>query len=52
MVLKKGGKLTATESQEMNGQNSDVVDKFNYQGVMLGSTGGWNKEFIVDFTRN
>jgi len=27
----------------MNGQNSEVVDKFNYQGVMLGSTGGWYK---------
>jgi hypothetical protein len=28
----------------MNGQNSEVVDKFNYQGVMLGSIGWWNKQ--------
>jgi len=41
--LKKEGKLTATESWEMNWQNSEVVDKFNYRGVMLGSTVGWNK---------
>jgi len=35
----------ATESREMNGQqNSEVVDKFNYRGVMLGSTRGWNKQ--------
>jgi len=44
MVLKKGGKLTATESREMNGQNSEVVDKFNYQEVTMGSIGGWNKQ--------
>jgi hypothetical protein len=44
LVLKKEGKLTATESREMNGQNSEVVDKFNYQGVMMGSVGGWNKQ--------
>jgi hypothetical protein len=35
MVFKKGGKLKATERREMNEQNSDVVDKFNYRGVIL-----------------
>jgi hypothetical protein len=28
----------------MNGQNTEVVDKFNYLGVMLESTGGWNNQ--------
>ena len=44
MVFKKGKKLKTTESLEMNGQNIEVVGKFNYVGVMFESTGGWNKE--------
>jgi hypothetical protein len=28
----------------MNWQNTEVVDKFNFLGVTLESTGGWNKE--------
>jgi hypothetical protein len=44
MVFKKGGKLKATETWKVSGQNIDVVDKFNYLGVMLDSTGSWNKQ--------
>jgi hypothetical protein len=39
MVFKKGGKLKANERWKLNGQNIDVVDKFNYLGVTLDSTG-------------
>jgi hypothetical protein len=44
MVFKKGGKLKATERWKVNGQNIEVVDKFNYLGVTLDSTGSWNKQ--------
>ena len=44
MVYKKGGKLKATERWKVNGQNIEVVDKFNYLGVTLDSTGSWNKQ--------
>jgi hypothetical protein len=44
MIFKKGGKLKANERQRMNGQNTEVVDKFNYLVVMLESIGGWNKQ--------
>jgi len=39
----KGGRLKATERCKMNGQRTEVVNKFNYQQVMLESIGGWNK---------
>jgi len=39
----KGGRLQATEICKMNGQSTGVVNKFNYQQVMLESIGGWNK---------
>jgi hypothetical protein len=29
---------------ESNGQNTEILDKFNYVGVMLESTGSWNKQ--------
>ena len=47
MVFKKGEKLKATERWEMKGQNIEVVPKFNCVGVMLESTGGWNKQKTV-----
>jgi hypothetical protein len=40
MVFKKGGKLKITERCGVNGQDIEVVDKFNYLGVSLESTGG------------
>lgn len=42
MVFKKGGELKETKRQEMNGENTDVVDKFNYLGMALESTEAWN----------
>jgi hypothetical protein len=42
MVFKKGGKLKVTERWKVNGQNIEVVDKFNYLGVTLDSPGSWN----------
>jgi len=42
--VKNGGKLKATEKQRMNGQNTEVVGKFNYLVVMLESIAGWNKQ--------
>jgi hypothetical protein len=42
MIFKKVGKLKATEKQRMNGQNTEVADKFNYLVVMLESIAGWN----------
>ena len=44
MVFKKGEKLKAIEKQRMNGQNTEVVDKFNYLVVMLESIAHWNKQ--------
>lgn len=44
MVFTKGGKLKATDRKRMNGQNTEVVDKFNHLVVMLESIGGWNKQ--------
>ena len=44
MVLKKGGKLKVNERWKVNGQNIEVVDKFNYLGVTLDSTGSWNTQ--------
>ena len=34
----------------MNGQNIEVVDKFNYS-VMFRSTGGWNKQKMLVKTK-
>lgn len=47
MVFKKGGKLKATEKQRRNGQNTEVVDKFNYLVMTLESTAGWNKQKML-----
>lgn len=47
MAFKKGGKLQATEKQRMNGQNTEVVEKFNYLVVMLESIAGWNKQKML-----
>jgi archaeosine-15-forming tRNA-guanine transglycosylase len=44
VVVNKGEKLMATGRWEMNGQNVEVIDKFNCVGVMLESAGGWNKD--------
>jgi hypothetical protein len=43
-VFKKRGKLKETERWKVNGQNIEVVDKFNYLGVTTDSTGSWNKQ--------
>jgi hypothetical protein len=48
MVFKKREKLKATERWEMNGQNIEVVYKFNYLGVTE-NTGGWNKQKTLAF---
>jgi hypothetical protein len=45
MVYKKEGKLKATESWTMNGQNTEVADKFNYPEV------GWNKQKTLAKTK-
>ena len=47
MIFKKEGKLKATERWRKNGQNTEVLDKFNYQGVTVKSTGGWNKQTLA-----
>jgi hypothetical protein len=39
----EGGKLKATERWKMNGQSTEVVNKFNYKQAMFESIGGWNK---------
>jgi hypothetical protein len=44
MVFKKGGEIQATERWRVNGQHIEVVNKFNYLGVTLGSSGSWNKQ--------
>jgi hypothetical protein len=44
MVFKKGRKLKVIEGWRINGQTLEVVDNFNYLGVMLESIGGWNKQ--------
>jgi hypothetical protein len=44
MVFKKGGTLKATERWNVNGQNIEVVDIFNYLQVTLDSTGSLNKQ--------
>ena len=44
MAFKRGEKLKANEKQRMNGQNTEVVVKFNYLVVMLESIAGWNKQ--------
>jgi hypothetical protein len=51
MVFKKGGKLKATERWKINGQNTEVVDKFNYEGVKVESTGCWNKQKTLAKTK-
>jgi hypothetical protein len=43
-VFKLGGKLKETERWEMNGENTEVVDKFNHLGMTLESIGKWNKQ--------
>jgi len=35
----------------MNGQNSEVVEKFNYLEVTLEITWGWNKQKILPNTK-
>jgi hypothetical protein len=37
--------LTASERWRMNGQNTEVADKFNYREV------GWNKQKILAKTK-
>jgi hypothetical protein len=44
MVFKKGGRLNGADRRRMNGQNIEVVVKFNYLGVTLESTGCWNQQ--------
>ena len=39
----KGGRLKETERCKMTGQSTWVINKFNYQQVMLESIGGGNK---------
>ena len=51
MVCKKGGKLKAAERWRTNGQNIEVVDKFNHLGVTLENTGGWNKQQTLSKTK-
>ena len=43
MVFKKWGKLKATDRKDINVQNIEVADKFNYLGVMSESMTGWSK---------
>jgi hypothetical protein len=49
-VFKKRGKLKATDRQKINGQCSEVVDKFNYLGVTE-NKGSWNKQKILAKTK-
>jgi hypothetical protein len=44
MVFKKGRKLKATEGWRITGQKPEAVNSFNYLGVTLKNTGGWNKQ--------
>jgi hypothetical protein len=49
MIFKKRRKLKVAEKWRMNGQNIEVVDKFNY--LVFKSTGGCNKQKMMVKTK-